>query len=111
MTFRERQVIGSTSLTPQEVQDAVQEMGDVYKGNAYHLLQRCVETRTSCRMCADAARALSQNGPSSQAHVTACTDAFPAPLMQELQHLQQRPLQAAHGQRSPSLGAVCTTMH
>lgn len=76
MTFRERQVIGSTSLTPQEVQDAVQEMGDVYKGNAYHLLQRCVETRTSCRMCADAARALSQNGPSSQAHVTACTDAF-----------------------------------
>ena len=43
MTFRERQVIGTTSLTPQEVQDAVQEMGDVYKGNAYHLLQRCVD--------------------------------------------------------------------
>lgn len=41
VTFRERLVIGNTSLTPQEVQDAVQDMGGVYKGNAYHLLQRC----------------------------------------------------------------------
>jgi hypothetical protein len=59
VTFRERQVIGTTSLTPQEVQDAVQEMGDVYKGNAYHLLQRCVDQhvvlhaciKVSCALC------------------------------------------------------------
>ena len=27
-------------MTPQHVQQAVQEMGEQYKGNAYHLLQR-----------------------------------------------------------------------
>ena len=51
MTFRERQVIGTTSLTPQEVQDAVQEMGDVYKGNAYHLLQRYVDQHVVLHVC------------------------------------------------------------
>lgn len=51
VTFRERQVIGTTSLTPQEVQDAMQEMGDVYKGNAYHLLQRCVDQHVVLHAC------------------------------------------------------------
>lgn len=27
-------------MSPQHVQQAVQEMGEQYKGNAYHLLQR-----------------------------------------------------------------------
>lgn len=44
VTFRERVDIGYTNLSPQEVQDAVQEMGEVYKGNAYHLLQRNCNT-------------------------------------------------------------------
>jgi PPPDE putative peptidase domain len=51
VTFRERLVIGQTSLTPQGVQDAVQEMGDVYKGNAYHLLQRCVDQYDLLHAC------------------------------------------------------------
>jgi len=46
VTFRERIDIGPTNLTPQEVQDVVQEMGDTYKGNAYHLLQRCAVLAT-----------------------------------------------------------------
>ena len=40
VTFRERIKIGETSLSPQEVQVTVQEMGESFKGNAYHLLQR-----------------------------------------------------------------------
>ena len=42
VTFRERIKIGDTSLTAQEVQDAVQEMGVAFRGNSYHLLQKCV---------------------------------------------------------------------
>lgn len=38
--FRESVLVGYTSMTPQHVQQAVQEMGEQYKGNAYHLLQR-----------------------------------------------------------------------
>jgi hypothetical protein len=38
--FRESVVVGETSLTPQQVQQAVQELGQEYKGNRYHLLQR-----------------------------------------------------------------------
>jgi hypothetical protein len=44
VTFRERIDIGPTNLTAQEVQDVVQEMGETYKGNAYHLLQRNCNT-------------------------------------------------------------------
>lgn len=38
--FRESVLVGYTSMSPQHVQQAVQEMGEQYKGNAYHLLQR-----------------------------------------------------------------------
>ena len=38
--FRESVLVGETSMSPQRVQQAVQEMGEQYKGNAYHLLQR-----------------------------------------------------------------------
>lgn len=31
--------MGETSLTPQQVQHLVQQMGQHYKGNKYHLLQ------------------------------------------------------------------------
>lgn len=31
--------MGDTSLTPQQVQHLVQQMGQHYKGNKYHLLQ------------------------------------------------------------------------
>lgn len=38
--FRESVLVGHTQMSPQRVQQAVQEMGEQYKGNAYHLLQR-----------------------------------------------------------------------
>ncbi|DBA96750.1 TPA: hypothetical protein ACH3X1_015589 [Trebouxia sp. C0004] len=38
--FRESVLVGHTQMSPQHVQQAVQEMGEQYKGNAYHLLQR-----------------------------------------------------------------------
>ncbi|DBA93725.1 TPA: hypothetical protein ACH3X3_013792 [Trebouxia sp. C0006] len=38
--FRENVLVGHTQMSPQRVQQAVQEMGEQYKGNAYHLLQR-----------------------------------------------------------------------
>lgn len=38
--FRESVLVGTTHMSPQRVQQAVQEMGEQYKGNAYHLLQR-----------------------------------------------------------------------
>lgn len=38
--FRESIQVGTTQLSPQRVQQVVQEMGETYKGNAYHLLQR-----------------------------------------------------------------------
>lgn len=44
VTFRERVVIGRTELSPQQVQDVVQEMGATFKGNSYHLLQRNCNT-------------------------------------------------------------------
>lgn len=37
--FRESILMGETSLTPQQVQHLVQQMGQHYKGNKYHLLQ------------------------------------------------------------------------
>lgn len=40
VTFRESIEIGETTLSPQEVQQVVHEMGMTYKGNRYHLLQR-----------------------------------------------------------------------
>ena len=40
VTFRESVEIGETALSPQEVQQAVHEMGSAYKGNRYHLLQK-----------------------------------------------------------------------
>lgn len=33
-------LVGTTQSSPQQVQQAVQQMGEEYKGNAYHLLQR-----------------------------------------------------------------------
>lgn len=38
--FRESIQVGTTQMSPQRVQQVVQEMGETYKGNAYHLLQR-----------------------------------------------------------------------
>lgn len=36
-------VVGTTSLEPHEVQDAVQQLGYEFRGNSYHLLERnCV---------------------------------------------------------------------
>ena len=44
VTFRERIRIGSTAMTAQEVQDTVNEMGGAFRGNSYHLLQKCAAT-------------------------------------------------------------------
>ena len=38
--YREGIKIGETDLTPQQVQQVVQELGQQYKGNTYHLLER-----------------------------------------------------------------------
>ena len=38
--FRESIVVGETTLSQQEVQQLVHSMGETYKGNRYHLLQR-----------------------------------------------------------------------
>lgn len=39
VTYRESICVGETDLTPQQVQQLVQQMGQQYKGNSYHLLQ------------------------------------------------------------------------
>jgi hypothetical protein len=39
VTFRESIYMGETDLTPAQVQSLVQQMGQQYKGNSYHLLQ------------------------------------------------------------------------
>mmetsp|Transcript_12596 Transcript_12596/g.35384 ORF Transcript_12596/g.35384 Transcript_12596/m.35384 type:complete len:197 (-) Transcript_12596:100-690(-) len=38
--FRESIVVGETTLSQQEVQQLVHSMGETYKGNKYHLLER-----------------------------------------------------------------------
>lgn len=38
--FRESISMGDTNLSPQQVQALVQSMGQQYRGNRYHLLQR-----------------------------------------------------------------------
>lgn len=70
VTFRERIVVGDTSLTPQEVQDVVQDMGEVYKGNAYHLLQRCVGMKQDL-VHVHASRAHLCTSPSAQELISA----------------------------------------
>ncbi len=40
MLFRESIPMGSTDLSPQQVQAMVQHMGQQYRGNRYHLLQK-----------------------------------------------------------------------
>lgn len=39
VTFRESIPIGVTDLSPQEVYEVVQQLGQTYKGNQYHLLE------------------------------------------------------------------------
>lgn len=38
--YRESIIIGETSMSREEVHELVQKMGEEYKGNLYHLLQR-----------------------------------------------------------------------
>lgn len=40
VVFRQSVLIGETTLTAEEVQSLVQTLGQTYKGNRYHLLQR-----------------------------------------------------------------------
>ena len=40
VVWRERVVVGETDMNPQEVQEVVQQLGNEYRGNAYHLLER-----------------------------------------------------------------------
>lgn len=37
-------MVGQTSLSPREVYSLVQELGQLFKGNAYHLLQQNCNT-------------------------------------------------------------------
>ncbi|KAK9809843.1 hypothetical protein WJX72_000250 [[Myrmecia] bisecta] len=40
VVFRESVVVGETDLSPEEVQQVVQSLGEEFRGNRYHLLQR-----------------------------------------------------------------------
>lgn len=40
VVWRESVVVGETDMDAQEVQEVVQQLGNEYRGNAYHLLER-----------------------------------------------------------------------
>lgn len=44
VTFREPVLVGETDMTPREVYAMVQELGQIFRGNAYHLLQQNCNT-------------------------------------------------------------------
>ncbi len=46
--YRESVYIGETDLTQEEVHQLILKMGQDYKGNRYHLLQRSVQARCVC---------------------------------------------------------------
>ena len=56
MGFRESVYVGHTTLSRQEVDEVCDKLGETYRGNQYHLLQRNVSVCPPLRLRASTGR-------------------------------------------------------